>query len=161
MNSTLGTLTVIDMPLLLIAVGLIVIALVLQLRARRSMSWPSTTGVVNSATIDERVKTGSNGTSTLYCPMIAYEYEVDGHHYMQNRLLMGGPVSSRSRSRVQKWVDRYPEGSAVKIYYNPADPSESVLERKANGPVMILWGMAAILVLVAIGAGVMIERGAH
>lgn len=161
LDSNLGMLAAIDMPLGLAAIVAIVIAVVLQLRARRSMSWPSTTGHVNSATVDVRVKNGANGTSTLYCPMIAYEYVVDGHHYMQNRLLMGAPVSSNFRSRAQKWVDRYPEGSTVKVYYNPDNPSEAVLERKPGGAVMTLWSVALVLVLVAIAVSVWIESGAR
>ncbi len=161
MDSTAATLAAIDLPLGLAAVGLLVIAVTVQLRARRSMRWLSTTGRVSSATVDVRVDGGANGRSTLYCPMIAYEYQVEGRDYLQNRLLIGAPVSSNFRSRAQKWVDRYPEGSAVTVYYNPADPSEAVLERRAGGPVMLFWGAAAILIAVAVVVSLWVGGGAR
>jgi hypothetical protein len=158
LDSTLTTLAAIDMPLGLVAVVLIAVAVTVQLRARRSMRWFSTTGQISSATVDERVE---NGTKTFYCPMIAYEYDVDGHHYMQNRLMMGSPFRSSNRNAAQRWVDRYAEGSTVTVYYNPDNPSEAVLVRKASGPVMVFWGIAIVLVVVAVAASLWVERGAH
>jgi hypothetical protein len=51
---------------------------------------------------------------------------------------------------VQQILAKYPQGSAVSVYYDPADPAESVLETGINTFAYVVMVGAAILVLVAI-----------
>ena len=64
-------------------------------------------------------------------PLVVYEYEVDGVKYVSNRVrvedvhgpTMGGVLYAGPL------LKRYPKGATVTVYYNPADPSVSALER--------------------------------
>ena len=52
---------------------------------------------------------------------------------------------------VSQQAAKYPAGSQVTVYYNPQNPSESVLERRATGSLLLLglivalWGLAVFL----------------
>lgn len=98
-----------------------------------SLNWPSTSGVVTRASIERRTsRTGNNATSTSYHPVIVYEYEVGGQRYRCDRLNAGSGLLHINRGAdrdPQRVVDRYPVGSTVTVYYDPADPSNGALER--------------------------------
>lgn len=91
-----------------------------------ALRWPSTTGTI----VKSRVEV-SGGEHTSVMPRIIYQYEVGGTTYQSDRIRAGdvhlrGGLTSRE---AYDTVDRYPEGAAVTVYYNPANPAESALER--------------------------------
>lgn len=91
-----------------------------------SLSWPSTTGKV----LKSRVEV-SGGDYTSVSPRVVYEYEVSGTTYQNGHIRAGDRVlgSGWSSRDAYSTVDRYPEGARVTVYYNPANPAESALER--------------------------------
>jgi hypothetical protein len=56
--------------------------------------------------------------------------------------------SFSSPAQAQTVLARYPLNAPVVVYYNPAKPSDAVLERKAPGSNFLIWVGAAILLLV-------------
>jgi hypothetical protein len=46
--------------------------------------------------------------------------------------------------RAQSIVDRYPDGATVTVYYNPADPSDAVLERGNTPGIGVLYIIGGI-----------------
>jgi hypothetical protein len=91
-----------------------------------SLSWPSTTGKV----LKSRVEV-SGGDHTSVSPRVVYEYEVSGKTYQNDHIRAGDRFLGRGWSSRDAYsaVDRYPEGASVTVYYNPANPAESALER--------------------------------
>jgi hypothetical protein len=90
----------------------------------QSQVWPSTAGIV----IKSRVEV-SGGESTSVTPRIVYEYGVGGRTYQNDKLRPGDIYLSISSGNAYDVVDRYPVGLAVEVFYNPANPAESALER--------------------------------
>ena len=76
-------------------------------------------------------------------PRIVYEYVADGATHQANRISFGGTSSVGGRKR----VERYPAGSMVQVFYDPAKPTSAVLERGTGGAfvLLIVGGAFAII----------------
>ena len=108
---------------------------------RRKMAvvsqWPSTMGTVNSSYLERRFS--SEGGSTNY-PVVQYSYQIGGQGYQSTKLAPGPEVGGTGAGKV---VERYPAGAQVMVFYNPQNPSEAVLERKAPAQ-WLMWLMLVI-----------------
>ncbi len=97
------------------------------LNARASSRWHSTTGRVVSHKI--AVKAGKG--SSRHIPVILYSYRVDGTSYQSDRIAFDDlPNESYNKEETQKIFEQYPPGKEVTVYYDPANPSQSVLQRR-------------------------------
>ena len=116
---------------------------------RRKMAevnqWPSTLGVVDASHLERR--SSSEGGSTNY-PVVQYSYQVSGQRYQSAKLAPGMEVGGTGAGKV---VDRYPAGAQVMVFYNPQNPAEAVLERKAPAQ-WVIWLILAIFDCVLCGA---------
>lgn len=108
---------------------------------RRKMAvvsqWPSTMGTVNASYLESR--SSSEGGSSNY-PVVQYSYQVGGQAYQGTKLAPGPEVGGTGAGKV---VERYPPGAQVMVFYNPTNPSDTVLERKAPAQ----WLMWFLLIL--------------
>ena len=103
---------------------------------RRKMAavsqWPSTMGTVVMSRIEQR--SSSEGGYTDY-PVVQYSYQVGGQAFQSLKLAPGPEVGGTGARKV---VARYPAGAQVMVFYNPQNPSEAVLERKAPAQ-WLMW----------------------
>jgi hypothetical protein len=141
---------------LLLIVGIIafvllilnVVFLVIIFFIRRKMvvvsQWPSTMGTVLMSTIEQR--SSSEGGYTDY-PVVQYSYQIGGQPYQSYKLAPGPDVGGTGAGKV---VARYPTGAQVMVFYNPQNPSDAVLERKAPAQ-WIMWLILAIFDCVLCG----------
>ena len=87
---------------------------------RAPATWTTTKGTVLSST----VQVGRRAGDALETPLVLYAYQVG------NRVFQGSTVriarGEASASRLAAW---YPAGTSVVVAYDPADPSNSTLER--------------------------------
>lgn len=91
-----------------------------------AQNWSSTMGVVIASTV--QVKRSYKSRSEI--PVVVYQYQVDGKPYTGQVVKAGEQFFSvRLYGDAQKTVARYPVGAQVMVYYNPANPAESALER--------------------------------
>src|SRR5215208_3951967 len=108
---------------------------------RRKMAtvsqWPSTMGTVMMSRIEQR--SSSEGGYTDY-PVVQYSYQVGGQAYQNYKLAPGPEVGGSGAGKI---VGRYPAGAQVMVFYNPQNPSDAVLERKAPAQ----WLMWLLLVI--------------
>jgi hypothetical protein len=125
----LGSLCVVGLPILII--GGLVFYLYRQNKRSAAVraaaqAWSDTTGTVVSSTIKVR----RTGRSRSEVPVVVYQYVVNGHTYHGETLRAGDRFFSvRLAGQARESMARYPAGASVKVYYNPADPAESALER--------------------------------
>jgi hypothetical protein len=129
---------------LLLTVGIIVFVLLILnavflgiiyfMRKRMAVvsQWPSTMGVVQMSTIEQR--SDSEGGYTDY-PVVQYSYQIGGQTYQSMKLAPGPEVGG---SGARKVVARYPAGAQVMVFYDPQNPSDAVLERKAPAQ-WLMW----------------------
>ena len=145
------------LPLLLLLIfgvlGIVflAVALVSRQKAQTSQRWPTAAARVLASEVKEHVRHDSdNQTQFSYEPVVEYNYAVGGQTYASRRIAYG--ANSFGRGQAQKMIERYPVGSAVTARYNPANPTEAVLETTAAGATLFLILGIVFLVLCLISS---------
>lgn len=93
---------------------------------KAAQSWPSTTGLVITSTIQSK----RTGRSVSEYPVIIYQYSVHGREYQASTIKTGEQFLKVGGSIVSNaTIKRYPVGSTVTVFYNPENPGEAALER--------------------------------
>jgi hypothetical protein len=114
---------------------------------RRKMAavsqWPSTMGSVIRSTIEQR----SSDDGYVNYPVVQYSYQVGGQPYQGMKLAPGPEVGGSGAGKV---VARYPAGAQVMVFYDPQNPADAVLERKAPAQ-WLMWLLLAIFDCVLCG----------
>ena len=108
---------------LLAAAALLALAFWMRHKGNQAMRWPSVKGKVLDAFVDTADRESMR-------PVVRYRYQVGKTE------LEGWRVSYRSfgtsEAAMKKYVAPYKPGATVRVYYNPADPHDSVLDN--TGP---------------------------
>jgi len=122
-------------------------------KADASRSWPATSGQVTDAQVAHHTNTDSDGdTSEHYTPKVSYTYQALGQEYQGNKIGFGFQQSFGSSAKAQAALARFPVGGQVTVYYDPNNPSEAVLERKAGGSTLsLVLGIIFIVVSLCLG----------
>jgi hypothetical protein len=97
----------------------------------RSRSFTETSGHVRSSTLTQHF-----GRHVTYTADLVYEYTVNGTAFTGSRLRYGGWTSSAGQAR--DMVDSHPAGSATAVFFDPANPSDAVLETGLDGGTLSL-----------------------
>jgi hypothetical protein len=91
-----------------------------------ALGWPTTTGLVVSSEVSESYNAEADDTSYYFDATYAYQVgarRLSGHSSL-------GPFSWVADAR--EWVQSYPPGSEVTVYYSPSAPDRSVVWPEAN-----------------------------
>jgi len=138
----------------LLGVGLVIFGIVQRKKAKTTETWPTANGTIVSSRLDQNTRTerrdGHTYTSTSYAPIVEYTYEIGGKPYQGNRIFPGATMSY-DLGTAQGIVNRYQPGAAVTVHYDPADPTQAVLETKSKGGNLFLIIGAVFAVLGTIG----------
>ena len=94
-------------------------------RARKSTAWPAVSGQV---THSEITRSGSGEGGPSYSALIRYSYTVGGQSLTSERIAFGLSNMSAGHGFAKAYTNRYPVGTSVDVHYDPAVPSEAVLE---------------------------------
>ena len=89
-----------------------------------SASWPTTTAVIQSATVT--TSPGRFGT-TNYWPDITYTYSAEQRTYAGTTIIFGQSGPATQTYAIGK-VAQYAPGATVAVAYDPADPQRAALE---------------------------------
>src|SRR5690349_1018849 len=97
---------------------------VLQLwqKVRQSQAWPSAGGTVLKSRVSRSTIFMKGRNVTRYTPLVDYEYSVNGKQYKGKEIMFGWAPAYSSEGRALAYVDRYPVGSQVTLFYNPSKP---------------------------------------
>ena len=132
---------------LLITDGIFGLVLFKNLRAlRAAKDWVSTRGTILSSNIKVlKIPTGGGGKrgSRTNVPTVEYSYQVGEQSYKNNKLYAGPAFGGDKKETVEKFLEQYPEGSSVEVFYNLNNPAESALHK--NNP--NVRSIAVILVI--------------
>ena len=137
MNMTL-VLTVGIIVFVLFILNAIFLGIIFFMRRRMATvsQWPSTMGTVMMSRIEQR---SSDDGYTDY-PVVQYSYQIGGQAYQSMKLAPGPEVGGTGARKV---VAKYPAGAQVMVFYDPQNPSDAVLERKAPAQ----WLMWLLLII--------------
>jgi len=85
---------------------------------------------------------------------------VAGQEYKGDKITFGFTQGYGNYAKAQAALARYPLGAQVTVYYNPANPTDAVLERKAGGStISLVLGIIFILVSLCLGCPVIVMIG--
>lgn len=109
--------------------------------AGESTGWAHTDGTIRDS---ELVTVEQRDGSILYRAHIVYAYSVNGREYEAERIRFGTEESASSvQDRAARWVEAYPPGKQVIVYYDPQSPADAVLEPGAyeDAYVLLVFGI--------------------
>ena len=117
-------------------------------QAKMAGGWPVVRGRIVSSKVDSFwAKAGSARTGTqtrYYQAVVEYAYAVEGREYHSTHLAVGPQIAGAEAGAKEK-AGRYVAGSEVEVHYDPADPSNAVLDVK----VIFAWPTLVIGLLFA------------
>jgi hypothetical protein len=121
-----GGLTIVLFTAMCVAVIVVIVASKVW-EAHRAAAWPPADGrVVKSATEARRHQFSGEATTVTNVPAVEYEFAVAGTTYRGARIGIG---EDSGGANTEATLARYPVGATVTVYYDPADPTDCVLER--------------------------------
>jgi len=98
--------------------------------AHKSNQWPNTIGKIELSGVKENWSTGSGISKRMYSANIKYRFIANKAEYVGDRVDFGsaGSMGRSVDADARALVSRYPPGEEVRVYYNPENPQEAVLE---------------------------------
>lgn len=143
-------------PVVVIAASLGVLVLLFFIASwrmsRRAADWPLVRGTVIRSAIERVEKHDSGHTTVQHTPVVEYGYRVSDVDYVSGQIKLGVTLSG-SESYAAGVAARYPEGSAIDVHYDPANPSNAALENPTGMHLLLLAASAALFALAAHQAG--------
>jgi hypothetical protein len=123
----------------------------LQRQVSASRRWTSTPGRIIVSEMESRLEGDSDsGDMLVYYPKVVYEYQVGGQVFHGSRILFGQYPGSTKPDAAQRKLAQYQLHSTGQVFYNPANPSEAVLEHSAPRA-KTLWFIAGLLFVIIMG----------
>jgi hypothetical protein len=123
-------------------------------RRARAAYYATTTGVVTRSTV--RVSRGDSSTS--YAPELRYTYEVGGRKFTGTRDRFD--FYDRGKDEADVLVAAHPVGARVTIYFDPANPAESLLHPGLDGRDLFIamcavpFNLVGLAIAYSLGSGV-------
>lgn len=115
---------------LAVVVALVLGAWIWQQQSReRAASWAATEGRIVANTVEPVAAPPASRSPPTFVVAVRYEYAVGGQTYRGSRVAFRTPTPFANAAAADRDRARYPEGATVTVYYDPAHPAESVLER--------------------------------
>lgn len=129
--------------------------------AQASLDWTPVQATVHRTWVDEKIvgtETEASSSTKYFEPKVGYSYEVEDAVYHNENIRIGSSLENTSKE-AEEVLGIYPVGPLT-AYYNPSQPSQSVLERgvgddsrgkRVGG--FVLVGFGALLALLSLGFG--------
>lgn len=124
-----------------IAIGAVVYLVQFRqgLRADASKKWPQAPGIVIASALEK-----SPEHRRRYIAALQYSYRVAGKDYRASRVFWGG--NEGREKHMASVVETYPAGASVRVFYDPKNPAEAVLDPLQNtgSRQLVLYALAMI-----------------
>jgi hypothetical protein len=121
-------------------------------RNRVARRWPVTEGrIVSSRTFLKDASGGKPGNAKVARAQVRFAYQVNGRQYESSNVSyhrgIGG--SDIQQDYDPSYAVRYPEGTAVKVAYDPAEPQACVIEASPDPYFAFSIGLVSIVTFFA------------
>jgi len=109
------------------------------LRADASKKWPTASGTITASSLEQ-----SPDNKRRYRAALGYSYRVGGKDYQSTRVFWGG--NEGREKHMASVVETYPAGTKVRVFYDPNNPAEAVLNpiQNTGSRQMVLYAMAMV-----------------
>jgi hypothetical protein len=136
----------------LLAMVPIVFAAIVVLKlqeAKRAATWATASGRI----VRSEMKTEKRNNQEILSPRVDYEFNVRFDKFRGNRVSLAEIISAQD---ARAMLARYPVGASAPVYYDPADPRKSVLERKLPDKFGLIWLIVVAVAVACWGGAAMI-----
>lgn len=159
------------LPIVVLVGGVFCVAEYVSTRrlASASLRWPTASGSVTRCAVIEEIieeKTEHDNRPTTsklvhrYQVDLRYAYKVDKRDFTGTEISWGGTIISGLRDVAEKEAAKYRAGKSVKVYYDPDQPGQAVLEPASReGALGPLIGAAVCAVVGGIFLTILIKVG--
>jgi hypothetical protein len=133
--------------LIILAPPVLLVVLLAKLtnRVRRAASWVEGRATITKSEVEvERHRFAGEATKVKNLASVSYDYSVDATAFQGNRISLGYAPADR----VDETLKRYPVGATVPVFYDPANPKESVLERDPPAKLGRMWTGVILFALI-------------
>ncbi len=124
-------------------------------QAWRTSSFAQTQGVLIDLAIAEPEadpNAPASGKKDDASPPLAYRYRVDGNDYVGKRLQAAAAMREEGKkTAIEDRVANMKAGDSVIVYYNPADPSDALLDRTLDSMMYFMVLFLQPFVLIGLG----------
>ena len=128
------------------------------LQGMRTRAWPSTRGTITTSRLDEGPR--DRWFIKQYRAVISYAFHAAGKEWAGDRITVSSDARDLNyRRSAQARVDRYSIGAKVDVYFDPSDPSKSVLKRGV--PPRVLFVLLLGPCFLALGAWLFSSRASR
>ena len=94
-----------------------------------SARWPTTPGTITASVVVEKVSRDKDDNVEIkFYPEVRYSYRIGGREFHCDMRKWGFSELYVDRDGPEKILAKYPKGGSVPVFYDPADPSNAVLE---------------------------------
>jgi hypothetical protein len=123
------------------------------LNARATSQWAQVTGTIEKVAIEESWSSGQ----TKYVPLVTYRFSHNGKPFVGDQI---GPQEQTFSSRVVagEAIAEFTAGADVTVFYDPQDPTHSVLRPGAQRMDYLLLGLPLLFLFFAYGFFQMLRR---
>lgn len=98
-------------------------------QAASAKRWELTEGKI----LSHDIQTTTHENDSTYAPRIRYTYWADGPRESDSIFVGAMSISYNKMSEAEALLNEFPEGSKVKVYYDPNAPTRSALIRRTAG----------------------------
>jgi hypothetical protein len=125
----------------------------------KSRNWPEAEGLIVASEVEEEWRSGKEGGHMIYKPTVCYRYVIQGRTFTGTCISPSHHDAGMSlRSWAANTCERYSAGSHHRVYYDPDNPADSVLE---PGVIVTLpMAFRAVISFILVAVGIAIIRGA-
>jgi hypothetical protein len=141
---------------LCVGIGLLIYGKRVAGMAKDSATWPGVKGkIVRSEVVrnDDDMGRGRDRSAT-FMPDVGYTYSVDKTEYEGSLIAFGTRNFYGSKDYANDYVERFPEGKRVSVFYDPSNPETAVLEpglsKKSHIPTYVGIGLIALSLIFAV-----------
>jgi hypothetical protein len=137
-----------------LGLALVIWIALVRRRGQGSPNWPSTVGMVSTANVAPMERETPRGVERTFTPVVTYTYTVAGQPYESRQRNLLPDESATYQDPAMAWhaIAKYPVGAAVKVYHNPINPKQAVLEipKAVAHHAVLLYGVTSMVVGAAI-----------
>ncbi|WP_052833102.1 DUF3592 domain-containing protein [Bradyrhizobium sp. LTSP885] len=125
-------------------------------QASAASHWPVMPGTIHVSDMEEYRGAASEGGgrgTEMFGRRVSYSYAYQNVSYTNECARVGAGSASASDRMLKRLLSRYPDGAAVEVHVNPANPAEAALDASGDGRfAFVLWAISALFVAAAVFA---------
>lgn len=131
--------------------GVVTIAIGLRrlATAGASVKWPHVKGEILTSKLEEEADDSGEGAPKTFRAAVTYRYTVDGKTFEGDRTDLND-LSTSDPAPAQSLLQQFPAGATVDVFYDPQNPSQSLLKPGISGASAIYPAVGLLLVVLGL-----------